>query len=313
MNIELANLLKAKKAAVMASKDTSVIDANIEKVRKAKYAAASTPKQISAVENNEEMEENKHGIYVIDSLGYDEDDNEHFEVNVNGKTIIVIEEPDQILHSSDNSELLDKHYDDIKDVIGSYHQAKSKTTTPGENAAASSRNKITGADFKALAQDDEQERRWEDRQLSNAAKICVNEFETGEPFHEIIDGVAEEHGLDSIQLAKYLNYKGFIEEDELNKFIEYVNNTPGEDAESKPKPHKSKSRAWSPSSDSPESQAAYAKENERRRKAGLSHESVQITNFIKALSQKNYASAHKYLQGVVEAKLKKSISNALNK
>lgn len=226
MDIELANLLKAKKAAVMASKDTSVIDANIEKVRKTKYAAASTPKQISAVENNEEMEENKHGIYVIDSLGYDEDDNEHFEVNVNGKTIVVIEEPDQILHSSDNSELLDKHYDDIKDVIGSYHRAKSKTTTPGENAeskpkpqklspkqkklaaAASPRNKITGADFKALAQDDEQE---------------------------------------------------------------------------------------------------------RRRKASLSHESTQITNFIKAVSQKNYASAHKYLQGVVEAKLKKSISNALNK
>ena len=73
MDIELANLLKAKKAAVMASKDTSVIDANIEKVRKTKYAAASTPKQISAVENNEEMEENNHGINVIDSLGYDED------------------------------------------------------------------------------------------------------------------------------------------------------------------------------------------------------------------------------------------------
>ena len=42
-------------------------------------------------------------------------------------------------------------------------------------------------------------------------------------------------------------------------------------------------------------------------------ESTQITNFIKALSQKNYASANKYLQGVVEGKLKRSISKAYNK
>ena len=46
----------------------------------------------------------------------------------------------------------------------------------------------------------------------------------------------------------------------------------------------------------------------------MSHnESTQIINFIKALSQKNYASANKYLQGVVESKLKRSISKAANK
>lgn len=42
-------------------------------------------------------------------------------------------------------------------------------------------------------------------------------------------------------------------------------------------------------------------------------ESTQITSFIKALSQKNYAVANKYLQGVVESKLKRSISKAYNK
>jgi hypothetical protein len=42
-------------------------------------------------------------------------------------------------------------------------------------------------------------------------------------------------------------------------------------------------------------------------------ESAQIVNFIKALSQKNYASANKYLQGVVEGKLKTAISKAANK
>jgi hypothetical protein len=43
------------------------------------------------------------------------------------------------------------------------------------------------------------------------------------------------------------------------------------------------------------------------------NESTQITNFIKAISQKNYAVANKYLQGVVESKLKRSISKANNK
>lgn len=45
----------------------------------------------------------------------------------------------------------------------------------------------------------------------------------------------------------------------------------------------------------------------------MTHESTHIINFIKALSQKNYASANKYLQGVVESKLKSSISKAANK
>jgi len=46
----------------------------------------------------------------------------------------------------------------------------------------------------------------------------------------------------------------------------------------------------------------------------MSHnESTQITNFIKAISQKNYAVANKYLQGAVESKLKRSINKANNK
>lgn len=48
-------------------------------------------------------------------------------------------------------------------------------------------------------------------------------------------------------------------------------------------------------------------------KAMTQNESTQITNFIKAVSQKNYASANKYLQGVVEGKLKRTISKAVNK
>lgn len=58
-----------------------------------------------------------------------------------------------------------------------------------------------------------------------------------------------------------------------------------------------------------------SKEREEQIKTRYDHlnDSVQITNFIKALSQKNYASANKYLQGVVEGKLKRSISNAYNK
>ena len=144
--------------------------------------------------------------------------------------------------------------------------------------------------------------------LKQATRIAVSEFETGEHYAEIIDGVAEEYGVDPIELAKNIHSIGAMDDDELNEFISYVEATPGEDAESKPKPH-----AWSPSCDCPKCQAAYAKENERRRKTGLSHESTQINNFIKAISQKNYASANKYLQGVVDSKLKRSISKAANK
>ena len=178
--------------------------------------------------------------------------------------------------------------------------------------------------------------------LKQATRVAIDEFETGEHYAEIIDGVAEEYGVDPIELAKSIHSIGAISDDELNEFINYVEATPGEDAEfddeerhgdangrwsdkrtgrshrddqgddedaeSMPKPH-----VWSPSCDCPKCQAAYAKENERRRKTGLSHESVNIGNFLKAVSQKNYAQANKYLQAVVDGKLKRSISNAANK
>jgi hypothetical protein len=41
------------------------------------------------------------------------------------------------------------------------------------------------------------------------------------------------------------------------------------------------------------------------------HESTNITNFIKAISQKNYVAADKYLQSAVNARLKASISKAV--
>jgi hypothetical protein len=40
-------------------------------------------------------------------------------------------------------------------------------------------------------------------------------------------------------------------------------------------------------------------------------ESTNITNFLKAISQKNYAQADKYLQATVDSKIKVSISNAI--
>ena len=40
-------------------------------------------------------------------------------------------------------------------------------------------------------------------------------------------------------------------------------------------------------------------------------ESTNIANFLKAISQKNYAQADKYLQGTVESKLKASINRAI--
>jgi hypothetical protein len=194
----------------------------------------------------------------------------------------------------------------------------------------------------ALTQNDEEAGEESSNALKKATRVAIDEFETGEHYAEIIDGVAEEYGVDPIELAKNIHSIGAIGDDELNEFIQYVNNTPDEaseictgepgcpcpacvkerkrrhdyiedhggdeDAESKPNQH-----AWSPSCDCPKCQAAYAKENERRRKTGLSHESVNIGNFLKAVSQKNYAQANKYLQAVVDGKLKRSISNAANK
>jgi hypothetical protein len=50
---------------------------------------------------------------------------------------------------------------------------------------------------------------------------------------------------------------------------------------------------------------------ERLNKVMTKNESTNIANFLKAVSQKNYAQADKYLQGVVESKLKASIDKAI--
>jgi hypothetical protein len=52
---------------------------------------------------------------------------------------------------------------------------------------------------------------------------------------------------------------------------------------------------------------------ERLNKIMTKNESTNIANFLKAISQKNYAQADKYLQGVVEGKLKASIDKAIQK
>ena len=67
--------------------------------------------------------------------------------------------------------------------------------------------------------------------LKQATRVAIDEFETGEHYAEIIDGVAEEYGVDPIELAKSIHSIGAISDDELNEFINYVEATPGEDAE----------------------------------------------------------------------------------
>lgn len=41
------------------------------------------------------------------------------------------------------------------------------------------------------------------------------------------------------------------------------------------------------------------------------NESSEIANFIKSISQKNYSEANKYLQNVVDSKIKSKIGSAL--
>jgi hypothetical protein len=41
-------------------------------------------------------------------------------------------------------------------------------------------------------------------------------------------------------------------------------------------------------------------------------DSVEISQFITAVSSKNYAQANKYLKGIIEAKLQNRINSALN-
>jgi hypothetical protein len=57
--------------------------------------------------------------------------------------------------------------------------------------------------------------------------------------------------------------------------------------------------------------ASQADEEESEESESTQNESTQIASFLKAISQKNYAQADKYLQGVVESKIKTSISKAI--
>ena len=41
-------------------------------------------------------------------------------------------------------------------------------------------------------------------------------------------------------------------------------------------------------------------------------EKVYIINFLKAINEKNYAAAHKYLKNIMETKLTKKISSCKN-
>jgi hypothetical protein len=50
---------------------------------------------------------------------------------------------------------------------------------------------------------------------------------------------------------------------------------------------------------------------ERLNKIMTKNESTNIANFLKAISQKNYAQADKYIQSTVESKLKASIDKAI--
>jgi len=65
-----------------------------------------------------------------------------------------------------------------------------------------------------------------DSPLAKAARVAAEEFDSGESYLEIIDGVAEQYDVDPIDLARELHSVGVIGEEELNSFIEYVNKTP---------------------------------------------------------------------------------------
>jgi len=119
---------------------TQTIRAKEQDVTKLKIQAAQD--KLKKLQSNQPVEEEdaetKHGIFVVNSLGYDQDDNEHFEVNINGKVIVILEEPDRTLHAQGGSvakSLFEHHYDEIKNVIQSYLQSRGASkTTSGEDA-----------------------------------------------------------------------------------------------------------------------------------------------------------------------------------
>lgn len=195
----------------------------------------------------EEDTETKHGIYVIDSLGYDEDDNEHYEVNVNGKVITILEEPDRTLHAQGGSiakNLFDQHYDEIKDVIQSYLQTRGTG-----NAASDEANEFDDKERRGDANG-----RWSDKCTGRSHRDNQGDDE---------DAEEKKHNWKTCSCEKCKRARYIA--DHVDK-DEWPNNM---------------------------------------------KESAQITNFIKAISQKNYAQADKYLQGTIDSKLKASINKAI--
>ena len=109
------------KAAGLKANPADVVNLKKLKQQKAKEDLDAVSKGV------EEDAEEGRGIHVVDSLGYDHDDNEHFEVNVNGKIITILEEPDRTLHAVGGravKDLFDHNYEEIKNVVISYHQSK---------------------------------------------------------------------------------------------------------------------------------------------------------------------------------------------
>lgn len=54
------------------------------------------------------------------------------------------------------------------------------------------------------------------------------------------------------------------------------------------------------------------KANKKKMSAKKLDESKEIVGFLRSISQKNYSVANKYLQNVVDSKLKAKIGDALN-
>jgi len=140
---------------------TQTIRAKEQDITKLKIQAAQD--KLKKLQSNQPVEEEdaetKHGIFVVNSLGYDQDDNEHFEVNINGKVIVILEEPDRTLHAQGGSNaksLFEHYYDEIKNVIQSYLQSRgtSKTTSDIRKESTNIANFLKAISQKNYAQAD---------------------------------------------------------------------------------------------------------------------------------------------------------------
>lgn len=121
-------VLSLKASGTSSAEDVSKAKQDLENVKKiGAKKALSSPDPREVVNAADEAGEESQSVHVVDSLGYDEDDCEHFEVNVNGKTITILEEPDRTLHAMGGSvvkSLFDVHYDEIKNAIHSYLESR---------------------------------------------------------------------------------------------------------------------------------------------------------------------------------------------